>query len=61
MFMVVVIVSLAIEALVAIFKVVHEDPSNISSAAYIAFAASALLIGWGFFIKMGQGGELHES
>lgn len=60
-FMVVVIVSLAIEALVAIFKVVHEDPSKISSAAYIAFAAAALLVAWGFFIRMGQRGEPRES
>jgi hypothetical protein len=56
-FLLVVIVSLAIESLVAIFKLLHDDPSKISDAAFIAFAAAALLIAWGFFIKMGQRGE----
>lgn len=48
-FLVVVIVSLAIESLVAIFKLVHDDPSMISEAAFIAFAAAALLTAWGLF------------
>ena len=52
-FLVVVIVSLAIESLVAIFRLVHDDPSMISEAAYIAFAAAALLAAWGFFNRMG--------
>ena len=52
-FLVVVIVSLAIESLVAIFKVVHDDPSKLSEAAYIAFAAAALLVAWGLFVKLG--------
>ena len=51
-FLVVVIISLAIESLVAVFKLVQEDPSKISQASYIAFAAAALLVAWGFFIKM---------
>jgi len=59
-FLVVVIVSLAIESLVAIFKLVHDDPSKISEAAFIAFAAAALLAAWGFFIRMGQRGEARE-
>jgi uncharacterized iron-regulated membrane protein len=59
-FLVVVVVSLAIESLVAIFKLVHDDPSKISQAAYIAFAAAALLAAWGFFIRMGQRGEARE-
>ena len=53
-FLVVVIVSLAIESLVAVFKLVQDDPSNISEASYIAFAAAALLVALGFFLKMGQ-------
>ena len=56
-FLVVVIVSLAIESLVAIFKLLHDDPAKISHAAYIAFAAAALLVAWGFFIKMTQRGH----
>lgn len=53
-FLVVVIVSLAIESLVAVFKLVDDDPARISEGAYIAFAAAALLAAWGFFIRMGQ-------
>ena len=60
-FLVVVIVSLAIESLVAIFKAVHDDPSKLSDAAYVAFAAAALLVAWGLFIKMGERGEPGES
>ena len=56
-FLVVVIVSLAIESLVAIFKLVHDDTSKLSEAAYIAFAAAALLVAWGLFVKLGQRGE----
>jgi len=56
-FLVVVIVSLAIESLVAIFKMMHDDPSKISEAAFIAFAAAALLIAWGVFIKLSQQGQ----
>ena len=59
-FLVVVVVSLAIESLVAIFKMAHNDPSKISQAAYIAFAAAALLTAWGFFIRMGQREEARE-
>ena len=57
-FLVVVIVSLAIESLVAIFKLMHEDPSKISDGAFIAFAAAALLVGWGVFIKLSQQGQV---
>lgn len=53
-FLVVVIVSLAIESLVAIFKLMHDDPSKISGAAFIAFAAASLLVAWGIFIKLSQ-------
>ena len=53
----VVVVSLAIESLVAIFKLMHEDPAKISDAAYIAFAAAALLVAWGIFIKLSQQGQ----
>lgn len=59
-FLVVVIVSLAIESLVAIFKLVHDDPAKLSQAAYIAFAAAALLASWGFFIKMSQRGQARD-
>ncbi len=60
-FLVVVIVSLAIESLVAIFKLMHEDPSKISEAAFIAFAAAALLVSWGVFIKLSQHVQTREN
>jgi hypothetical protein len=56
-FLVVVIVSLAIESLVAIFKLMHEDPARVSDAAYIAFAAAALLVAWGVFIRLSHQGQ----
>jgi len=56
-FLMVVIVSLAIESLVAIFKLLHDDPAKISDAASIAFAAAALLVAWGVFIKLSQQGQ----
>lgn len=55
-FLVVVIVSLAIESLVAIFQLMHGDPSKILYAAFIAFAAAALLVAWGIFIRISQSG-----
>jgi hypothetical protein len=60
-FLVVVIVSLAIESLVAVFKMVDDDPARISEAAYIAFASAALLAAWGFFIRMGQRGAARQT
>jgi hypothetical protein len=59
-FLVVVIVSLAIESLVAIFKLLHDDPAKISDAAFIAFAAAALLVAWGVFIRLSQQGQARE-
>lgn len=56
-FLVVVIVSLAIESLVAIFKLLHDDPAKISDASFIAFAAAALLVAWGVFIRLSQQGQ----
>ena len=60
-FLVVVIVSLAIESLVAIFKMVHDDPSKLSEAAYIAFAAAALLVAWGLFNWLSQRAEPRQN
>lgn len=56
-FLVVVIVSLAIESLVAAFKMVHDDPAHISQAAFIAFAAAALLAAWGLFTRWDRARE----
>lgn len=55
-FLVVVVVSLAIESLVAIFKFMHDDPAKISDGAFIAFAAATLLVSWGVFTRLSQPG-----
>jgi hypothetical protein len=56
-FMVVVIVSLAIESLVAVFQFLHDDPTHLPQAASIAIAAAALLAAWGLFVKLNKSAE----
>ncbi len=56
-FMVVVIVSLAIESLVAVFQFLHDDPAHLPQAAAIAVAAAVLLAAWGVFVKLNKSAE----
>ncbi|MDQ1557215.1 MAG: hypothetical protein QOD32_275 [Pyrinomonadaceae bacterium] len=56
-FMVVVIVSLSIESLVAVFQFLHDDPAHLPQAAGIAVAAALLLAAWGVFIKLNRSAE----
>lgn len=56
-FMVVIVVSLSIEALVAVFQLLHRDPSKLPQAAAIALASAVLLAGWGIFVKMNREAE----
>ena len=56
-FLVVVVVSLSIELLVAVFQLVHSDPSRLPHAAVIGFAAAAILAAWGVFIRMNRDAE----
>jgi hypothetical protein len=56
-FMVVVLVALVIEGLVATFKAVHEDPTQLLYAASILFASGVLLAGWGVFIRLNRYAE----
>lgn len=56
-FMVVVVISLAIEALVATFHFMHDDPSQLLNAASIGFAAAALLIAWAVFVRFSKSSE----
>ncbi len=56
-FLVVVIVSLSIEFLVAVFQSIHDDPSALPQAATIGIAAAALLAAWGVFIKQNKSAE----
>lgn len=56
-FMIVVVVSLSIEALIAVFQFVHEDPSQLIQATLIAVAAAVLLASWGVFVKFNRSVE----
>jgi hypothetical protein len=56
-FMVVIIVALAIEALIAVFQFVHDDPTLLPQAAAIGVAAAALLAAWGVFVKLNRSAE----
>lgn len=56
-FMIVIIVSLSIEFLVAVFQFIHDDPAQLPRAAAIGFATAALLASWGFFIRLNRSAE----
>jgi hypothetical protein len=56
-FLVVVVVALAIEGLVATFKALHEDPSQLPYAATILVAVGLLLAGWGVFVHLNRSAE----
>jgi Ni/Fe-hydrogenase subunit HybB-like protein len=56
-FLVVVVVALAIESLVAVFELAHEDPARLPQAASIAIAAGVLLAAWGLFIRLNKSAE----
>lgn len=56
-FFVVVIVSLAIEGLVATFKAIHEDMSHLMYAASSILATGILLAGWGLFVHLNRSAE----
>ena len=53
----VVVVALAIESLVSIFKLAHEDATKLPHAASIAAGAALLLAAWGVFIKLNRSAE----
>jgi hypothetical protein len=56
-FMVVLVVSLAIETLVAVFRFGHEAPQYLPYAASIGAAAGLLLAGWGLFVWLNRSAE----
>jgi hypothetical protein len=56
-FFVVVVVALAIEGLVATFKAIHEDPTQLPYAASILIAVGVLLAAWGMFIHFNRAAE----
>lgn len=56
-FFVVVMVALAIEGLVATFKAIHEDPSQLVYAAALLASTALLLAAWGLFIHLNRSAE----
>lgn len=56
-FFVVVVVALAIEALVATFRAVHDDASELLYVAALVTAVGVLLAAWGVFIHLNRSAE----
>ena len=56
-FFVVVIVALAIEGLVATFRAMHEDPTQLPYAASILVGVGVLLAAWGLFVHLNRSAE----
>jgi hypothetical protein len=56
-FMVVLVVSLSIEALVSVFSFSHEKPEYLPYAASIGLMAAALLAAWGVFVHLNRSVE----
>ena len=59
-FMVVLVVALAIEGLVATFRALHENPSQLPFAASVILATGTLLVGWGAFVYLNVSAEKLE-
>lgn len=59
-FMLVVVVALAIEGLIAIFKALRDDPSQLPQAASVLLAVGVVLAGWGVFVKLNSAAEVLE-
>jgi hypothetical protein len=59
-FLIVVVVSLAIECLVAVFGLLHRDPARLPQAASIGIAAAVLLAAWGLFVRWNEVAERME-
>jgi hypothetical protein len=55
-FMVVIVVAVAVEGLVAIFRA-HEDPAQLLYAAGVLCAVGVLLVGWGVFVRLNRYAE----
>jgi len=56
-FLVVLVVSLSIEALVLVFRLSHHSPELLPYAAAVGVAAGVLLAGWGVFIWLNRSAE----
>jgi hypothetical protein len=56
-FMVVIVVALAVEGLIATFKALRDDPSQLPYAASILVGVAFLLVGWGAFVWLNCAAE----
>ena len=56
-FLVVIVIALALEGLVATFRALHENPSQLPYAAALVGAVGVLLVGWGVFIRTNRYAE----
>lgn len=56
-FLIVVIVSLSIETLVAVFRFIHDAPERLPQASMVGLATAALLAAWGVFIWLNRSAE----
>ena len=56
-FFVVVVVALVIEGLVATFKAIHEDVTQLLYAAALLASSALLLAGWGVFVRLNRSAE----
>ena len=59
-FLVVVVVALAIEALISVFRFSHDAPEHLPHAAAVAAGAASLLLAWGAFIRLNRSAEVLE-
>lgn len=59
-FLIVVVVSLSIECLIAVFQFMHGKPELLPQAASIGVAAAVLLAAWGVFVRMNVEAEKLE-
>jgi len=56
-FFVVIVIALAIETLVSIFELMHDDPAKLPYATAVGLCAALLLIAWGVFVKLNRSAE----
>ena len=56
-FMIVLVVALTIETLVLAFRVAQKTPEQLPYVASIGFAAAALLVAWGIFVRLNRSAE----
>ena len=59
-FLIVVVVSLAIECLIAVFQFAHGRPELLPHAASIGVAAAVILAAWGAFVRLNVEAEKLE-